>query len=67
MILNFLKKKNSLNFCYYSENNSSLSMKLYFLENYKKYQALNILYPGVWVQDIIPRIQLKNSKLNFLI
>ena len=42
-------------------------MKLYFLENYKKYQALNILYPGVGVQDIIPKIQLKNSKLNFLI
>ena len=43
------EKKNSLNCCYYAENNSSLSMKLYFLQNYKKYQALNILYPGVGV------------------
>ena len=50
-----MKKKNSLKFCYYAENNSSLSMKLYFLENYKKYHVLNILYSGVRVQDIIPK------------
>lgn len=59
------EKKNSLNFCYYAENNSSLSMKLYFLENYKKYQALNILYPGVGVQDIIPKNSIKKYKIEF--
>ena len=56
-------KNKKLNFCFFAENNSSFSLKIYFLENYKKYQALNILYPGIGVQDIIPKKALKKYKL----
>ena len=65
----FEKKSNSdnikknLHFCYFAENKSSLSIKIYFLENYKKYQALNIIYPGIGISDIIPKSSNKKYRL----
>jgi len=65
----FEKKSNSdnikknLHFCYFAENKSSLSIKIYFLENYKKYQALNIIYPGIGMSDIIPKNSNKKYRL----
>jgi len=44
-----------LNFCFYAEKNSSLSMKIYFLEDFKKIQTLNYIYPGLRVEDILPK------------
>ena len=40
-------------------------MKLYFLQNYKNYHVLNILYTGVRVQDIIPKNSIKKYKIEF--
>ena len=69
-IKNFEKKSNTkdstnLHFCYFAENNSSFSMKMYFFENYKKYQALNIIYPGIGVSDIIPKSSFKKYRLEY--
>ena len=58
-------EKNYLHFCYFAENNSSLSMKIYFLENYKKFQALNIIYPGIGSADIIPNNSYKKYRLEY--
>ena len=55
--------KKNLHFCYYAESTSSISIKIYFLENYKKYQALSILYPGLSVSDIIPKNSYKQYRL----
>jgi hypothetical protein len=59
-----------LNFCYYAEKSSSLAIKLYFLENYKKLQKLNEIYPGIKYEDVLPRnfnhkIQLFYLNLSF--
>ena len=55
--------KKNLHFCYYAESTSSISIKIYFYENYKKYQALNILYPGIGSSDIIPKNSYKQYRL----
>ena len=52
-----------LNFCFYAEKTTSLSFKVYFLENYKRLQALNIIYAGIETEDIIPKKSLKKYKL----
>ena len=56
-------EKNNLHFCYFAEMNSSFSMKIYYLENYKKYQALNVIYPGIGAEDIIPKNSYKKYRL----
>ena len=43
-----------LNFCFYAENNSSLSIKIHLLENFKNIQTLNYIYPGIKLEDILP-------------
>ena len=56
-------EQNFLNFCFYAEKSSSLSLKVYFLENYKRFQALNTIYAGIEIEDIIPKYSLKKYKL----
>ena len=61
---NFIRNtKNYLYFCFFAEKSSSLSMKVYFLENYKRLQSLNIIYPAIPVEDIIPKNSVKKYKL----
>ena len=55
--------KKNLNFCYFAESRSSFSVKVYFLENFKKYQALNVMYPGIGISDIIPKNSFKKYRL----
>ena len=38
-------------------------MKIYFLQNYKRLQALNIIYAGIGVEDIIPKKSIKKYKM----
>ena len=52
-----------LNFCFYAEKDTSLSFRAYFLENYKRLQALNTIYAGIELEDIIPNKSLKKYKL----
>ena len=59
------KDTNNLYFCYFAENSSSFSIKMYFFENYKKYQALNVIYPGIGVSDIIPKNSFKKYRLEY--
>jgi len=54
---------NLLHFCFYAEKSASFSMKVYFLENYKRLQALNIIYAGIGIEDIIPKKSVKKYKL----
>ena len=56
-------EKNYLNFCFFAEKSTSLSMKVYFLENYKRLQALNVIYAGIPVEDIIPKKSVKKYRL----
>ena len=56
-------EQNFLNFCFYAEKSTSLSLKVYFLENYKRLQALNIVYAGIVIEDILPKRSLKKYKL----
>ena len=56
-------EQNFLNFCFYAEKSTSLSLKVYFLENYKRLQALNIIYSGIEIEDIIPKNAVKKYKL----
>ena len=59
------KNNNELNFCFFAENPSSISIKMYFFENYKKFQALNVIYPGIGVADVIPQNSFKKYKLEY--
>ena len=45
----------SLYFCFYGEKNTSLSLKVYLYENFKKIQKLNYIYPGLKIEDILPK------------
>ena len=45
----------SLYFCFYGEKNTSLSFKVYLYENFKKIQKLNYIYPGLKIEDILPK------------
>ena len=56
-------QQNFFNFCFFAEKNTSLSLKVYFFENYKRLQALNIIYPGLENEDIIPQNSLKKYSL----
>ena len=44
-----------LYFCFYGEKNTSLSFKVYLYENFKKIQKLNYIYPGLRIEDILPK------------
>ena len=57
------KEQNFLNFCYFAETASSISLRAFFLEHYKKFQALNIIYAGIKADDIIPKKGIKKYKL----
>jgi hypothetical protein len=54
-----------LRFCYFAEKSSSLAMKIYFMENYKKLQKLNEIYPGIKYEDVLPRTSLNRYKMQF--
>ena len=53
----------TLNFCFYAEANTSFSMKIYYLDNYKKLQLSNIIYPGIGIEDIIPKKSVTKYKM----
>ena len=52
-----------LNFCFYAEKNTSLAIKLHLLENFKKIQTLNYIYPGIKIEDILPQKSLTKYKM----
>ena len=56
-------EQNKLYFCFYAVKNTSFSMKIYFMENYKRLQALNFIYAGIGIEDIIPRRSIKKYKM----
>ena len=56
-------KATLLNFCFYAEKSSSLSIKMHFLENYKYLQNLNYIYPGIRIEDILPKKSLTKYKM----
>ena len=55
--------KTRLNFCYYAEKNTSLSIKANLLENFKKIQTLNYIYPGIKAEDILPAKSLTRYRM----
>ena len=57
------KKNIIFPFCFYAEKNTSLSMKMYMFENYKKIQSINKIYPGIGIEDIIPGKSVTKYKL----
>ena len=54
-----------LNFCFYAEKSSSLSLKIHLLENYKNIQTLNYIYPGIKIEDILPKKSLTRYRMEF--
>ena len=52
-----------LNFCFYAEKNSSLSIKAHLFENFKTIQTLNYIYPGIKLEDILPKKSLTRYKM----
>ena len=57
------KKETFLNFCFYAEKNTSLSIKIHLLENFKNIQTLNYIYPGIKTEDILPPKSLTRYKI----
>ena len=55
----------SLNFCFYAERNTSLIFKVYLFENFKKIQKLNYLYPGIKIEDILPKKSLTRYQMEY--
>ena len=55
-----------LYFCFYGEKNTSLSLKVYLYENFKKIQKLNYIYPGLKIEDILPKRSLTRYGLELL-
>jgi len=56
-------EQNKLYFCFYAVKDTSFSMKIYFLQNFKRLQALNIIYAGIGVEDVIPKKSIKKYKM----
>ena len=54
-----------LRFCYFAEKSSSLAIKMYFMENYKKLQKLNEIYPGIKYEDVLPKNSLNRYRMQF--
>ena len=54
-----------LHFCFYAEKNTSLSMKIYLMENFKNLQKLNEIYPGIKFEDVLPRNSLNRYRLQY--
>ena len=52
-----------LYFCFYGEKNTSLSLKVYLYENFKKIQKLNYIYPGLKIEDILPKRSLTRYRM----
>ena len=52
-----------LHFCFYAEKSTSLSMKIYLMENYKNLQKLNEIYPGIKMEDILSKKSLNRYRL----
>ena len=53
----------SLNFCFYAERNTSMTIKVYLLEHFQKIQKLNYLYPGIKIGDILPKKSLTRYQM----
>ena len=56
-------KDTFLNFCFYGEKDSSLAIKINLLENFKNIQTLNYIYPGIKIEDILPKKSLTRYKI----
>ena len=56
-------KDTFLNFCFYAEKDSSLAIKINLLENFKNIQTLNYIYPGIKIEDILPKKSLTRYKM----
>ena len=56
-------KDTFLNFCFYGEKDSSLAIKINLLENFKNIQTLNYIYPGIKIEDILPKKSLTRYKM----
>jgi len=52
-----------LHFCFYAEKSTSLSIKIYLMENYKNLQKLNEIYPGIKMEDILSKGSLNRYRL----
>ena len=52
-----------LNFCFYAEKDSSFSIKMHLLENFKNIQNLNYIYPGIKIEDVLPKKSLTKYKM----
>ena len=55
----------NLHFCFYAEKSTSLAIKIYFMENYKKLQKLNEIYPGIKFEDVLPKNSLNRYRMQF--
>ena len=52
-----------LHFCFYSRKESSLSIKVYLLENFKRIQGLNYILPGIKIEDFLPKKSLTRYRM----
>ena len=52
-----------LHFCFYAEKSTSLSIKVYLMENSQNLQKLNEIYPGIKMEDILPKNSLNRYRL----
>ena len=53
----------NLNFCFYAEKKTSLSIRIHLLENFKIIQTLNYIYPGIRIEDLLPKKSLTRYKM----
>ena len=61
---NFNKMKpNDLHFCIYANEETSLSLRIYYLNQANDIQNLNIVYPGITIEDYLPKNTLTKYRL----
>ena len=58
-------KETFLNFCFFAEKNTSLSIQLHSFENLKNIQTLNYIYPGIKKEDILPKRSLTRYNMEY--
>ena len=56
-------KDTYLYFCFYAEKDSSYTIKMSLLENFKNIQTLNYIYPGIKIEDILPKKSITRYKM----
>ena len=61
---NFNKgKENDLHFCIYANEETSLSLRIYYIDQANDIQNLNIVYPGISIEDYLPKNTLTKYRL----